>query len=390
MAGTYAAATNDGRYRTTQGFCHHLMRTVPGRLEYSPGLDPSQIAQWREAVRSKLEELMAFPDVQGRPTPQRLWSQGREGYTLEKWEAYPEPGNVVPYLMLVPDAATPDHPAPAVMCCPGSATSKELLAGEEELSPKQPPNRHHDANRMALWYVRAGMIALAFDNPGVGELAEGEDLVAAHGGGREKLSGELIFMGRNYIGLSAYQKMAVLQWLKTLDHVDPERIALSGHSLGTEPAMMLTVLDDSIAALVFNDFLARFRDPYVARSHTYVDGRWGHVSPLWHLVPGLFAWFDYPDLLAAIAPRPLLICEGGVTSRLRKVAQAYEDAGTPDAFHYEYYPRYQDPAARKHDGEELPEGLDLDRWFEYANVDVANHAFKPDVAVPWLRRQFRM
>jgi len=276
------------------------------------------------------------------------------------------------------------------MCCPGSDSTKELLAGEEELAPSQPANRHHEANRMALWYARAGLVALAFDNPGVGELAEGEDLPAAHESGREKLSAELMFLGRNYIGLSVFQKRAVLRWLSTLDYVDAARIALSGHSLGTEPAMMLTVLDNSIAALVFNDFLARFRDPYVVRSHTYSEGQWRQVDPLWHVVPGLFSWFDYPDLLAAVAPRPLLICEGGVTSRLRKVAQAYADVGAREAFHYEYYPRYQDPRAREHDDEEIPEGLSLDQWFEYANVDVANHAFKPDLAVPWLQRTFGM
>ncbi len=381
----YALPDGEGRYRTTQGFCHDLMRTVPGKLEYQSGMNKKQRESWLGAVKTKLRELMAFPDIPPQPEPRKLWSQPRAGYRLEKWEAYPEPHSVVPYLMLVPDSAAQSSPVPAVICSPGSASTKELLAGEPELNEAQPVNRQPEANQMALWYARAGFVAVAFDNPGVGELAEGEDLAAAHGGGREKISGELIFLGRNYVGLSVFQKMAVLTWLKTLPFVDSGSIALSGHSLGTEPTMMLMILDESIRALVHNDFLARFRDPYVVRSHTYAEGRWPHVSPLWHVVPGLFAWFDYPDLLAAVAPRPLLICEGGVTRRLRKVSRAYEDAGAPECFRYEYYRRYRDPASRKHDEDDIPEGLSLDEWFEYANVDVVNHAFKPDLAVGWLR-----
>ncbi len=51
-----------------------------------------------------------------------------------------------------------------------------------------------------------------------------------------------------------------------------------------------------------------------------------------------------------------------------------------------HYPRYTDPAARIHDDDEIPEGLTMEEYFTYANVDVPNHNFKHAVAVPWLVR----
>ena len=49
------------------------------------------------------------------------------------------------------------------------------------------------------------------------------------------------------------------------------------------------------------------------------------------------------------------------------------------------YPKYSDPSARR-DGEEIPEGLNRESWFEYANVDAPQYYFKGDVAVPWLAK----
>ena len=51
-----------------------------------------------------------------------------------------------------------------------------------------------------------------------------------------------------------------------------------------------------------------------------------------------------------------------------------------------YYPKYATPERRPYDSADLPEGLTMEEYFEYANVDVPEHSFKPNVAVPWLAR----
>ena len=209
----YLTDRGDGRHVTTMGFCQHLLRNTSGPLAYRPGLDDAGFAAWRQRVRDKLAELLALapeliaPGPAPDPPPVRLWSERREGYRLEKWETYPEPESVVPLLMLVPDTVDAARPGPAVMCFPGSASSKELLAGEPELRPEQPPNRHPVPNRMAWYYAKAGLVAVALDNPGIGEL----DLLPAGvppNSGRVKLTAQLIRLGRSYVGADGVAEAA--------------------------------------------------------------------------------------------------------------------------------------------------------------------------------------
>ena len=56
--------------------------------------------------------------------------------------------------------------------------------------------------------------------------------------------------------------------------------------------------------------------------------------------------FDFPDLLAACAPMPLLITEGGPQMLLERVAGAYDAADARQNFAYHYYPAYADPESR--------------------------------------------
>lgn len=373
----------DGRFQTSLGFCHHLLVHHKPRLSFDPAMSASAFEDWRLQVREKLTELMGFPEAVDQPAPRQLWSKPREGYRVEKWEVYPEPGSVVPFMMLVPDGVDANHPARAVMCFTGSAQTKELMSGEPELNPQQPANKHPVRNQMAVWYAKAGFVALAIENPGAGELAEGSDLANSLGRGREKLATELILLGRNYVGFSVFQKQCILKWLRTLDFVDSDRIAVSGHSLGTEPAMVMAVLNEEIKAFVFNDFLCHTVTRYAAIARPE-DGQWKHTIPLWHLIPNFQQWLDFPDVLAAVAPRALLVTEGGLTRYLDLVGKAYELVGARDQYTYHYYPKYQDPKDRLHEYEDVPEGLTMEAFFEYANVDAPQHCFKENLAVPWL------
>lgn len=381
----YRTDREDGRFQTTMGFTHYLMKTGSTKLAFDPEMTRDQFDVWQVRVKEKLEALMCFPDfVPEQPEPVRLWSEPRKEYRIEKWEAFPEPGSVVPFLVLIPDEVDDANPGSAVMCMPGSASSKELLAGEPELRPEQPENRHPIANQMGLQYVKAGFVAVIAENPGIGELDE----MPINGGnpntGRDKLCGELLMLGRNYVGLSVFQKQHILNWMKRQPWVDETRLALSGHSLGTEPGMCLAILDEDVRALVFNDFLSDNRLRYTTAAKP--DDTWRHNNPIWHIIPGLVDCFEFPDLLASLAPRHLIICEGGAIAHLEQVQKAYDLVGASDNYVYHFYPRYRDPADRKYDHATFPEGLTLEAWFEYVNVDVVNHNFKGDVAVPWLRQ----
>lgn len=356
----------DGRFVSTAGFVHATMKGNPPALAWNPEMPLQEMPAWREAVREKLRELMRFPDVPEQPQPRMLWSEPREGYTLQKWEAYPEPRSVVPYLVLIPDGIT--EPAPAVLCFPGSSRTNIGLAGEPE---PESDDRHWDRNRMALHYARAGMVAIAVENPCMGGRS------ADFGPNRAEVAMNLLWLGRSYEGLSVFEKLPILQWARSRPWIDATRIATSGHSLGAKPALILAVLEPQMAAVVWNDFTCDFRERAIATNL--------HQVSTWQYVPDFITWFDYPDLMAAVAPRPLLITEGGRTAHIERVRAAFRALDAEDRFSVTYYPKYADPADRPHDGDPLPEGLTLDDYLaQWANVDVPEHSFKPDVAVPWL------
>ncbi len=385
----YRSERPDGRYVSTLGFAHHTMKATPPRLAFDPAMEPANFPKWQAAVRAKTLELMAFPqDIPPQPDPKRLWTRAREGYTLEKWELYPEPAAVVPILMLVPDGLAPEKPAPAVMCIPGSSGTKEYLAGEPECHPGLKVPAHADKNRIALEYVRAGMIAVATDHPGSGEALErvGDKLLG--GATRDKLCRDLFYLGRSFLGVSTFHKAKILDWMKTLPFVDAKRLALAGHSLGTEAALTLAVFDTDVAAVVLNDFIHGKRPQDIALGKTMDGKRLYFTGGMWHTVPGMWQWFDLFDLAAAIAPRAVLGTEGGTAHALPRVERAFEMAGAPEAFQYHHFPEFDTPERRPFDHEPMPEGLLINDYYTRAHTNPKEHYFKGHLAIPWLRTQF--
>lgn len=375
----FVSDREDGRFIRTDEFLYESWKRLRPKLAYEGGKGKEAFALWQRQVAEKLEQLMKFPEfAEEQPAPRMLWEEARDGYALQKWEAFPEPYSVVPFLLLVPDGADERAPAPAVLCFTGSNHTKEMLAGEPDLYSPQFVNRFPEHNQMAQHYAKAGMVAVAVENPGIGELHRyGEDE------NRGWFSREMLMLGRNYMGLSVFQKLNILQWLKRQPFVDAARIAVSGHSLGSGPAMMLAALDRQIQAVVFNDFLC---DNRVRR----VVSRASVSQPSWHIVPDMLEWFAFPDILASLAPMPLLITEGGVTADLRKVKLAYAELEAEGRMEFHYYPKYASAERRQWDMREFPQGLDQEQFFECANVDAPNHYFKEHLAVPWLKRVLKV
>jgi hypothetical protein len=222
----------DGRYLSTRGLVQYMMRNIQPQLAFNPQFTKEEFKVWQNQVRLKMQELINFPEIPPQPLPKLISKKKKDGYTLEKWEIYPQPGSVVPFFMMIPDGISFKEQAPAVLCFSGSSGDKETLVGEKSISPIFIPN-HAEKNAMALYYVQKGLIAVALDHPGIGESSDLEFYREIKGYDRNTMSRYLIDMGWSYLGLSAFQGQKVLDWMKGLDFIDNSRIAISGHSLGT-------------------------------------------------------------------------------------------------------------------------------------------------------------
>lgn len=369
----------DSRFSSSRGVVQYMLKQMKPAYAFDPSFTPAEFKEWQSGLRTAMKELMHFPEQSDVPAPVCIKTVQRDGYRVEKWESYPLPGSVVPYLVLIPDGVDAGHKAPAVLCIPGFGGSKEGLAGETEGDyeltslPVEPVKK----GAMALHYVRRGLVAVAVDNTSCAELSDNGYFDYLN------TSRILLEMGWSYLGLTAYQDWNVLNWMKEQDFVNKERIIVSGFSLGTEPLMVLGALDPSIYAFVYNDFLCRTLERILVMTKPDPKGSRPFPNSIEHLIPGFLTQFDFPDLVAALAPRPVICTEGGLDRDFDLIGKAYRIAGKPDNFTFYHYKKFADPKDRKQI-EEVPEGIDRDTYFDLVNVDPKNHYFKEEWVLPWI------
>ena len=381
---TYKTSRADGRYASSRAIGNQLMKAAEPMLQFRPEMAREEFATWKSHVKQAMTLLMKHPIVKGQPAPKRVHVTQREGYRVEKWEAYPFEKAVVSFLMLVPDNASGKKPLPAIFCTPGWGQTKEGLAGEPSLN-KPGEEYNPQSMGMARQYVREGYITVVVDNPGSGECCDTEWAAGLGSYDFATFGRAMLELNWSYLGYSSYVSKLILDWVKRLPEVRRDRIIFSGFSFGTEPLMAIGVMDDEIYAFVYNDYLCRTRERILTMTKPQADGHRSYPNDIAHLIPGFLMYFDFPDLVAALAPRPVICPEGGMDRDFRLVRKAFEVSGNPDGFLPIHYKMYQDASTRQVDLEHQPEGIDVETHFRLANVDPLHHGFKAEYVLPWVK-----
>lgn len=368
-------------YNSTRSAVERVMKRAVPRLQYDGGMPADSLDAWREAMSEAMRGLMRHPDAPA-ASPRKVTESRRDGYVIERWESFPLDENPVAYFVMRPDSA--DVSRAAVLCIPGSGQTKELLAGERSGNFMLDGVADSIVRRaaMGLHFVKRGLTAVVVDNPCFGEQSDGgvyDDITPSR---------FLLETGWSYLGLASWYDKVVLDWMKTQPDIDKNRIIVSGFSLGTEPMMALGLLDSSIYAFVYNDFLCRTRERALVLNARDEDGRRGYPNSIRHLIPGFLTQFDFPDIVAALSPRPVICTEGGLDRDFRLIEDAYRRSGAPEAFEWHHYAKYADEASRT-DYDALPDGLSRDEFYRMVNVDGPNHYFKMEWVGPWLDRLLR-
>lgn len=380
---TFTTDREDGRYVSSRAIAHRLMKSQPPRLQYHPGMNAAQMQDWQTDVASTMKRLMNHPDTATISEAKMVGEWQRDGYKIQKWESYPFSEAVVPYLVLVPDNVSADNPAPGILCIPGYGQTKELLAGETAIDLDSSTVNQTKA-AMARMYAKEGYVAVAVDNPAFGEADDLERLAGRWVGDYVTFSRALLELDWNYLGYTSYVDKVVLDWMKTNPNIRRDRLVLSGFSLGTEPLMAIGVMDPEIYAFVYNDFLCTTRERALVMTLPDEKGNRPWPNDIAHLIPGFLTEFDFPDLVAALAPRPVICTEGGMDRDFNSVSDAFATAGAPNAFEAHHYAKYADPANRV-PLDTMPAGIDRSTFFRLANVDSPSHYFKAEFILPWLR-----
>ena len=376
----FTTARADGRYESDVAWAHDMLMNMRPAYSLDMVTCAGDFPGWRAKVRSKLHELLQIPDPLPAVEFRLLKEEPREGYRLRTYEFYPEPKLAVRMLMLVPDeAAEGKVRAPAMVSLPGGGASLESLAGEPDEYPCRFPSR----NRQSWFFAKMGVVGIALENPATAN--NGVEGVSQWTS-QMQFARLMALAGRSNWGFATAHVLETIRFLRSLPFIDSERIGVSGMSLGCIPALYAAVLDDGISAVIYNDFVCS----WAARATAVTDGIDGNVDARRPF--GFHRWFDdQPDLMAAVAPRPMILSEGGSWKNcIEKVKRGYELAGAPGNLTVRYYEKFADPASRKYEDVDLHkvQGLTDDDYLLHSNVDAPQHSFHPDVNLPWLAERF--
>ncbi|MEA3365301.1 MAG: alpha/beta hydrolase family protein [Candidatus Hydrogenedentes bacterium] len=253
---------------------------------------------WQKDLRAQFFDLLHMRDLveKGSEIPldaQVFKSEDRDAFRLDTLELRVTPGRVIQAMLAVPAAA--QAPMRAVVAIHGHGGSR--------MTSFDPEQRIYKLFGAAL--AKDGFVVISTD-------------VGQH---------EVYEEGRTLMGERLWDLMRCVDYLRSRDDVDPERIGCAGLSLGGEMAMWLGAMDPRIAATVSAGFL------------TYMDQMEQNHCMCWKF-DGLRELVDFPDIYAMIAPRPLQ-CQNGLQEprtqftpdlarkALLEIVPAYRNLGAP-------------------------------------------------------------
>jgi cephalosporin-C deacetylase-like acetyl esterase len=315
-------------------------------LERSRGI-PRDYSSWLERkndVLMKLRKAMGVDVLPERKVKAEVVGRvERKGYVLEKIVLETIPGLYVSANLYMPSKL--EKPAPAVLRVHGH----------------WPHAKHQDAvQATCIGLALRGYVALALDKVGYGERR-----YQGHWEGYVLPS-----VGLTLQAVEVYDNMCAIDYLQSRREVDPERIGVTGASGGGNQTMYLAALDDRVKAAAPVCSAEVFEDQ-VASGRCFCE-----------CIPGMLKFANVPDILACIAPRPLLIVSGildetfPITSARKafsRVKYVYELMGCGDkvAMYESYAPHGYNREMREA----------VYRWFDKWLMGVERDCREPDIAV---------
>ncbi|HEX7379983.1 MAG TPA: prolyl oligopeptidase family serine peptidase [Pirellulales bacterium] len=248
--------------------------------------DVATLEDWtsrRDEYRRQLAEMLGL-DPLPRRTDLKPTSTGKHEtawFTVENLHFQSRPGLYVTANLYLPKGL--DKPAPAVLYVCGHALVKKDGVSFGNKTHYQ----HHGG-----WFARNGYVCLTIDTLQLGEI-EG----LHHGTYRE---GMWWWNSRGYTpaGVEAWNCVRALDYLQSRPEVDGQRLGVTGRSGGGAYSWWIAALDERIKAAAPTAGITDLENHVV-------DGCVeGHCDCMFMV--NTYRW-DYPQVAALVAPRPLLI-----------------------------------------------------------------------------------
>lgn len=272
----------------------------------------------------------------------------------------------VPAYLLVPEGAE-KQPGPAIVCIHSTTqgTGKRRIVGLAGSAPDDPPDPPATSRAYGLELARWGYVTLSIDL-----ICDGERIPEGYGRYDTRWFYEER-PGWSAVGKNTWDTMRAVDYLCTLDFVDPGRIGCIGHSLGGHSTLFAAAFDGRIACAVSNggqlswvrqeDHWSRPPDDRPVLAYIYIPRFRPYIEHPERPVP-----VDFEHLMMMMtSPRPLMLqcSEGeaerdGLADKFAEAHRVYRAAGAGDRLGMFTFPGGHNfpPIAKRH------AFVWLDRW----------------------------
>lgn len=280
---------------------------------------PLELAELQRHVREKLAEMWGpFPEERTSLNVHHVGSVERQGLVVEKLIYESRPQHFVTANLYRPKGA--EGKLPAVIFSSGHAAIGKAY------EPYQ---------RFCALMAHSGFVVLAWDPISQGERLQLWDKATQASivgpGTREHkvLGNQCYLLGLNLMQYRVWDAIRAIDYLESRPDVDKHRIAMAGNSGGGMETLQLAPFEPRIQAAVCGSAVASFR--HKTEAMLIADPEQILFGTLRHGI-------DHPELLAAFAPRPLMIGSPqrdyvpieGARETFRAVAKVYSIYGAAD------------------------------------------------------------
>ena len=279
--------------------------------------DIKTLADWKNRQQKARQKLFEMLGLYPRPprTPLKPVVTGKieaKEFVVENLQFQSRPGLYVTGNLYVPKKRPGKLPAILYVCGHGGVKKNGISYGNKT------HYQHHGE-----WFARNGYVCLTIDTVQLGEI-EG-----IHHGTYNR--GMWWWNARGYTpaGVEAWNGIRAIDYLQSRPEVDAERIGVTGRSGGGAYSWWIAALDERIKVAVPVAGITSLKNHVV-------DGTVeGHCDCMFEV--NTYRW-DFPQVAALIAPRPLLIENSdkdrifpldGVVDVYTKTRRIYELYGVP-------------------------------------------------------------
>lgn len=250
--------------------------------------------------------------------PLNIQSRGevtREGYRIERLVYDSDRGLHIPALLSVPDPAR-------------ARAEPVIYVDQDGKASGFTPNG--DADHLA----RLGYTVLALDPAGIGEIETQWGSYSVPWFGQDKVIWLGLMVGRPLTGIRMNDIVRGLDVLSEKKLLTGGRAIVFGKGLIATAVLHAAVLDPRIQGLILQDSLVSYRAIAQTPLHRRIFDA---------ILPGTLSAYDLPDLVAALAPRPVSLVNArsplgqalsitDMQASYKYAMEAYSSAGAPERF----------------------------------------------------------